>query len=213
MGDRPPILIAEQIMARHKETERTQVINETRQQLLSAAADEFAREGYNGANINRISQSAGFAKGTIYNYFASKRALMDALIDEFSSRHMNYMVEQVRRVDEPLERLKQFFEAGFAFVVQNLSAGRVIINTLYGPDIEFKEHLRRVYTPMFAFVSQEILLPGIQQGDFRQVEPFPTAGFLMTIYLGFASTVDESGSPTINFEQVFDYALNGLRNN
>ena len=200
-------------MARHKENERTQVINETRQQLLLAAAHEFAREGYNGANINRISQTAGFAKGTIYNYFSSKRALMDALIDEFSARHLQYMVEQVQQVENPLDRLERFFDAGFAFVAQNLSAGRVIINTLYGPDIEFKKHLQRVYTPMFNFVSQEILFPGIQQGLFRPVEPFPAAGFLMTIYLGFASTVDESGSPTMNFEQVFDYALNGLRDN
>lgn len=198
-------------MARHKENERTQVISKTRQQLLSAAADEFAREGYNGANINRISQSAGFAKGTIYNYFPSKRALMDALIDEFAIKHLDYIVEQVRKVGDPLVRLERFFEAGFAFVAQNLSPGRVIINTLYGPDAEFKAHLGRVYTPMFHFVSQEILLPGIQQGVFRQVEPFPAAGFLMTIYLGFASTVDESGSPTMSFKQVFDYALNGLR--
>lgn len=198
-------------MARHKEEERIQVISETRQQLLAAAADEFAREGYNGANINRISQSAGYAKGTIYNYFSSKRALMDALIDEFSKKHLDYLTEQVRQVEEPLARLERFFEAGFAYVTENLSAGRVIITTLYGPDTDFKAHLGHAYTPMFDFVSQEILQPGIQQGVFRPVEPFPAAGFLMTIYLGFASTVDESGSLPMNSQQVFDYALNGLR--
>ena len=37
--------------------------------LVDTATAEFAREGYNGANINRISLAAGFAKGTIYNYF------------------------------------------------------------------------------------------------------------------------------------------------
>jgi len=198
-------------MARHKEDERTQVISKTRQKLLTAAADEFAREGYIGANINRISQSAGYAKGTIYNYFPSKRSLMEALIDEFSKKHLDYIVEQVGQVEEPLARLERFFEAGFAFVAQNLSPGRVIINTLYGPDAEFKAHLGRIYTPMFHFISQEIILPGIRQGVFRQIEPFPTAGFLMTIYLGFASTADDSGSLTMSFKQVFDYALNGLR--
>lgn len=199
-------------MSRHKENERQQIHSETRQQLLNAAADEFATHGYNGANINRISQSAGYAKGTIYNYFPSKRALMDALIDEFSRKHLDYLVEQVRQEEEPLARLERFFEAGFSFVAENLSAGRVIITTLYGPDADFKAHLGSVYTPMFEFVSREILLPGIQQGVFRPTEPFPTAGFLMTIYLGFASTVDESGSPTMSFRQVFDYALNGLKN-
>lgn len=199
-------------MARHKEDERQQIYRETRQQLLVAAANEFATHGYNGANINRISQSAGYAKGTIYNYFPSKRALMDALIDEFSGKHLAYLVEQVCQVEEPLTRLERFFEAGFSFVAENLSAGRVIITTLYGSDADFKAHLGNVYTPMFDFVSREILQPGIQQGVFRPTEPAPAAGFLMTIYLGFASTVDESGSPTMSFRQVFDYALHGLQN-
>lgn len=43
-------------MARHKDTERDKVLGETRQSLLEAAAEEFARQGYNGANINRISK-------------------------------------------------------------------------------------------------------------------------------------------------------------
>jgi len=53
-------------MARLKKEEREQVLETNHQLLLDAAAVEFAQEGYNGANINRISQAAGFAKGTIY---------------------------------------------------------------------------------------------------------------------------------------------------
>ena len=41
-------------MPRHKETEKEKVMHETRSLLLKAAADEFARDGYNGANFNRI---------------------------------------------------------------------------------------------------------------------------------------------------------------
>ena len=50
-------------MARHKEAERETIVSETRERLLQAATEEFAREGYVGANINRISRAAGFAKG------------------------------------------------------------------------------------------------------------------------------------------------------
>ncbi|MFK7998010.1 MAG: TetR/AcrR family transcriptional regulator [Polyangiales bacterium] len=44
--------------------------------LLQTAAEHFAREGFEGASINRISLGAGFAKGTVYNYFPSKAALL-----------------------------------------------------------------------------------------------------------------------------------------
>jgi AcrR family transcriptional regulator len=74
-------------MPRYKETDRQESMGRTRQLLLQAATAEFAREGYAGANINRISRAAGFAKGTIYNYFPSKRALMLALMDEIARAH------------------------------------------------------------------------------------------------------------------------------
>ncbi|WP_428263034.1 TetR/AcrR family transcriptional regulator [Haliangium sp.] len=54
----------------------------TRARLLRAAADAFARDGLAGANINHISVEAGFAKGTVYNYFESKEALFLAVIEE-----------------------------------------------------------------------------------------------------------------------------------
>ena len=66
-------------MARIKSEERQQILDQTRLRLLEAAAEEFARVGYSDANINTISTSAGFAKGTVYNYFSSKRALLLAV--------------------------------------------------------------------------------------------------------------------------------------
>jgi AcrR family transcriptional regulator len=58
----------------------------TRQQLLVAAAVEFGRVGFDGANINAISLAAGFAKGTIYNYFASKEELFVSVVEEASAQ-------------------------------------------------------------------------------------------------------------------------------
>lgn len=68
---------------------REKVRSESRQRLLQAATVAFAQEGYVGANINRISRAAGFAKGTVYNYFPSKRALMLTLIDTIAEAHID----------------------------------------------------------------------------------------------------------------------------
>ena len=54
----------------------------TRERLLEAAAREFARRGLERANIDAISLAAGYAKGTIYNYFASKEELFLAVVEE-----------------------------------------------------------------------------------------------------------------------------------
>lgn len=64
-------------MARISAQQRVQV----RQALLVSAARHFAEHGLTGANINRISTDAGYAKGTVYNYFPSKEALFSAVLE------------------------------------------------------------------------------------------------------------------------------------
>jgi len=59
---------------------------ETRARLLAAAAEEFGRVGLERASIDGISLSAGFAKGTIYNYFASKEELFLAVVEAASTQ-------------------------------------------------------------------------------------------------------------------------------
>lgn len=197
-------------MARHKKAEREKILSETRHLLLQAATEEFAREGYVGANINRISKAAGFAKGTIYNYFPSKRALMLALIDEVAKAHLDFIVAQVGQEEDPGRRLERFFEAGFAFVSNYFAQARVMINNIYGPDVEFKQYMYEAYQPMFQFVSRDIVAAGIAGGVFRQVDPDATAMLLMTIYLGTGSQVDEAGRTWLDPRQVAAFTLSAL---
>jgi AcrR family transcriptional regulator len=58
----------------------------TRARLLAAAAREFARAGLERANVDAISLAAGYAKGTIYNYFPSKEALFLAVVQDASAQ-------------------------------------------------------------------------------------------------------------------------------
>ena len=198
-------------MPRHKEAERNRVMGETRRLLLDAATAEFAREGYNGANINRMSRAAGFAKGTIYNYFPSKRALMLALIDEVAASHHQFLAEQVRQEADPARRLLRFFQAGSDWIIHSLPQGKVMLTVLNGPDAEFKLRMWQGYQPMHQLLIEDILAPGMAQGVFRQEDPARTAGLLMTLYLGIGSTVDEEGRSQLAPQWIADFILGGLR--
>jgi AcrR family transcriptional regulator len=198
-------------MPRHKDAERNHVMSQTRCLLLDAATAEFAQQGYQGANINRISQAAGYAKGTIYNYFSSKRALMLALIDVIAASHHQFVADQVRQKKDPERRLVSFFEAGAAWIVHNLSQGKVMLTMLNGPDEEFKLRMSQGYQPMHQLLIDDVLIPGMELGVFRQEEPAATAGLLMTLYLGIGSTVDEQGKSRLKPEWIAEFVLSGLR--
>lgn len=54
---------------------------EKKERILNAAITEFAKKGFNAANINHIAKNAGVSIGSMYNYFASKEDLYLTLID------------------------------------------------------------------------------------------------------------------------------------
>jgi len=65
--------------------------------LLESAARVLVREGYARATTDRIAQTAGVSIGTLYEYFANKDDLFDALI----RRELAAVVEAVAGTDLP----------------------------------------------------------------------------------------------------------------
>lgn len=198
-------------MSRYKKTEREQALSSIRQHFITAAIEEIAQVGYASANINHISQAAGYAKGTIYNHFPSKEALMLEIIELLSADHLNCIDGQVRKETHPRARLEKFFIAGFQYVEANPAEAQLLVTTLYSPDAAFREPLGRAYQPMFRLVRQEIVEPGIAQGVFRQVDPELTTALLMTLYLGSCSHVDQNGKPVFDPHLVAEFAYHALR--
>jgi AcrR family transcriptional regulator len=53
------------------------------QQILDAAETVFAAEGYEAATTNLIAARAGISPGSLYQYFANKQAIADALGERY----------------------------------------------------------------------------------------------------------------------------------
>jgi AcrR family transcriptional regulator len=211
MGDRPPKLNPGIIMPRLPTATKEYIFIETRQRLLETAASEFASNGFTSANINHISTLAGYAKGTIYNYFSSKRDLMLALIDEIGAKHTDFIVTQVMAENDPIERMRQFFRAGFAFVEQYPRQARIAISVVYGHEEEFKQRIYQTYERLFSLIIQDIVEAGITRGDFKPIDSDKTAAMLMSLYLGSCSQLDSGGKIFFDPDQVAAFVLEGLQ--
>jgi AcrR family transcriptional regulator len=197
-------------MARQRADEREGIARETREKLLRAAVDEFAEAGCEAANINRISLAAGFAKGTVYNYFKDKRALVLAAIDSAGAAHVGYVIERMRSEPSPAERLARFFAAGFEYVERNPAPSRFVLSVLFGVDEELRERLGAAYGPLSAELRNSVLEPGMRGGAFRRLVAAEAAKVIMTLYLGAASQVDAKGRPYLDPISVADYALRAV---
>ncbi len=64
----------------HKETFE-KIPNVKQERILEAAISEFAKNGFNAANINTIAKRADISIGSLYNYFSSKEDLFLTIIN------------------------------------------------------------------------------------------------------------------------------------
>jgi AcrR family transcriptional regulator len=94
----------------------------TRARLLASARRTFARYGYHGASLDRLSDNAGCTKGALYDHFGSKQGLFLALLDDqFAAR-----IEQAQRGGElsPSEAMPFDREFALLFMEFVCAAGR-----------------------------------------------------------------------------------------
>ncbi|MBW3664387.1 MAG: TetR/AcrR family transcriptional regulator [Actinobacteria bacterium] len=68
-------------MEEQPEQTRDRRREKTRRALIEAAAQVFARSGFDGASVDAIAEAAGFTKGAVYSNFDSKEELFFEVVD------------------------------------------------------------------------------------------------------------------------------------
>ena len=84
-----------------------------REDILKAAREVFKRSGYEKAHVEDIAQLAGVAKGTVYLYFKSKQAMLDALCDYYQEMISDALVSSMQNPDTHTA-IKEAVHAGLA---------------------------------------------------------------------------------------------------
>jgi len=100
---------------------------QTRDVLIEAATEVFARRGYEGASLEEIAETAGFTRGAIYKHFAGKEELFFAVSDGANQR----VIESFRAIapmhpdssEWDVERLGDLWRASVLDVDDLLSIG------------------------------------------------------------------------------------------
>jgi TetR/AcrR family fatty acid metabolism transcriptional regulator len=84
----------------------------TRERILEAATEVFARAGFHGARVADIAEQAGIAYGLVYHYFHNKDDILAAIFAERWGQYVEYLHE-VRRTplsfQERMRRLVHFW--------------------------------------------------------------------------------------------------------
>jgi len=107
----------------------------SRQKILDAALEVFAKEGYHSSTVSFIAKNAGISQGLLYNYFKSKEevlhelmiGMMENLMGEFLPIK-NY--EKVTRKD-----IVNFINIGIDLVLENPKYWKLYFSVFVQPDV------------------------------------------------------------------------------
>lgn len=110
-----------------------------RMQIMQAALELFAGEGYGNCTISNLASHAGISKGLMYNYFESKEALLAAIIEHGLDELMDLFDPDHDGILQS-EELVQFIRKVFAAMREHQEFWILFISVILQPKV--KDHLK-----------------------------------------------------------------------
>ena len=103
--------------------------DERRAQLLSAALEVFASNGYHGAAMDEIAEAAHVSKPVLYQHFPSKRDLYLALLDSHLASLAELMKKALASTTDNRERVRAVIRAYYEFIAADDQAHRLVFQS------------------------------------------------------------------------------------
>jgi TetR/AcrR family transcriptional regulator, cholesterol catabolism regulator len=137
------------------------------EEVLAAAADLFAEQGYVSTTVRDIADAAGILSGSLYHHFDSKEAMLDAILGEFIEHTLAGYAEVLGRGCRPTETFEALLRASLGSMVDHRSAILIYQNEarflLGRPRFAYLADAHREFERIWTGVLGE----GVRDGEFR----------------------------------------------
>ncbi len=142
----------------------------TAERIHDAALTLFNERGYTGTTVRELADACGLTPGAIYNHYASKEALLFAIVDRVHDLADAILSETLRGVgNEPATQLEALASAFTAFHIDRPRETRVANRDyIYLPGVQRDSVVRRRRRVRALFA--DVLREGECQGTFSFAE-------------------------------------------
>ena len=109
-------------MVSHAKRGRPPERPDRRESILDAALQSFVERGFHGTAIPEIAAKAGIAPGTIYHYFESKEALVNALYRQWKTAIAQRVLTAFPQAASPRVQFQVIWNEMVAFAIAEKTA-------------------------------------------------------------------------------------------
>jgi AcrR family transcriptional regulator len=140
--------------------------DERRAQLLAAAQEVFVANGYHGAAMDEIAETARVSKPVLYQHFPSKRELYLALLDSHLSKLIDLLLGALNSTTDNDERVQAVMRAYFRFIAHDDQAHRLVFESdlINDPEVSARlESLNKTFADAVArVIAEDTRLPELE---------------------------------------------------
>ncbi len=163
----------------------------TRQKLLEVSFRLFAEQGYDQTTVDQITEKADIGKGTFYNYFPSKEAVLHEFMENLSIERGKKIWGEVMALQDTRQRLAKTYQSLAAWFEEYPELIRVYqlerVNTKLNDPLNYRMHFEK-------FIA-EILKMGQEMGDIRDdIDVMEMVDHLMGITMMIMCSWFEAGA-------------------
>ncbi|MBN2086459.1 MAG: TetR/AcrR family transcriptional regulator [Anaerolineales bacterium] len=151
--------------------------DERRQEILAAARDLFQSAGYEQTTMQDVMDRLNIAKGTIYHYFSSKEALLEAVVEKIVDESIAGMRRAMPALKgNALEKVRFLLTAG-----NMADENREILDPLHqAANMEMHHRLLAVTILKLAPLYADLIRQGCAEGIFQTDAPLECAEFILS---------------------------------
>ncbi|MGO8686133.1 MAG: TetR/AcrR family transcriptional regulator [Candidatus Dormibacteria bacterium] len=195
-------------MPRLRETTRL----ERRRSFIDAAWRRAASQGWRDMTVDDVCAEAGLSKGAFYTHFSSKRALLDALVDDDAGSVVEAMDRiEARNLGGP-ERLRQLTQM---MLERAADTARVQVRTDLWASVLTEPEIRQRVTATVdgqRRVIRRWVEEAIAAGEIIDLPANALASILLALNDGLMlhRSLDESGFRWANISRALDALLAGI---
>ncbi|WP_423456638.1 TetR/AcrR family transcriptional regulator [Ottowia sp. VDI28] len=196
----------------------------TQEALLSAATEEFARNGFAGARVDVIAASAGVNKQLVYHYYGSKEGLYRQALETVYAQ-LREKEQALSLADmAPAEAMSAL--VGFSFDYLNEHPEFISLladeNRSKGQHIKESQPLLQMHLPLVELLEATLargVASGVFRSDYDAVNLYISVAGLSyfffsnnhTLSVIFGKRLDSRAALANRRKHVIDFALHALR--